>query len=93
MSSLLQQRIIDLARQRTGFKIHLIAYIVVNIIVWLTWITTVKNYGGHMWLLIWPLWTTFAWGLGGILIHYLSVYHNDKFISANKEAERLRKQG
>lgn len=90
MSSLFQQKIVEIAKQRIGFKIHLLTYIVVNIIVWLTWITNVKNYDAHVWIIIWPLWTTVAWGIGGVIVHYMSVYHKDKFISANKEAERLK---
>ena len=92
MSSLFQQKIIEIARQRIGFKIHLLVYILVNIIVWLTWLTNVRNFDAPMWIIIWLLWTTVAWGVGGIPIHDVAVYHKDKFISANREAERLKKR-
>jgi hypothetical protein len=90
MSNLIYQQIVEIAKQRIGFKIHIAAYIITNIIIWLTWATAIKNYGNHNWLIIWPLWTTIAWGIGGIFVHYMSVYHKDKFISADKEVERLK---
>ncbi|CAG4992601.1 hypothetical protein DYBT9275_00995 [Dyadobacter sp. CECT 9275] len=56
-----------------GFKIHLLAFVLVTPAIWLVWYLTDTSYP-------WPLWSTPAWGVG-LLFHYLGVYVFSKRVS------------
>lgn len=49
-----------------GFKIHLLAFLVLTPVIWLVWYLTDTTYP-------WPLWSTPGWALG-VLFHYLGVF-------------------
>lgn len=49
-----------------GFKIHLIAFILLTPAIWLVWSLTDTTYP-------WPLWSTPLWAVG-VLFHYLGVF-------------------
>lgn len=51
---------------KLGFRIHLLAFIVLTPIIWLVWYLTDTTYP-------WPLWTTPGWAVG-VLFHYLGVF-------------------
>jgi hypothetical protein len=51
---------------RLGFRIHLLAFIILTPIMWFVWYLTDTTYP-------WPLWATPAWALG-IVFHYLGVF-------------------
>ncbi|MET0636916.1 MAG: 2TM domain-containing protein [Chitinophagaceae bacterium] len=51
---------------KKGFRIHLLVFVLTNLVIWIVWYFTDRTYP-------WPLWSTPAWALG-LLIHYLCVY-------------------
>jgi hypothetical protein len=51
---------------KKGFRIHLIAFLLVTPAIWLVWYLTSTTYP-------WPLWSTPAWAIG-VLFHYLGVF-------------------
>jgi 2TM domain len=51
---------------KLGFKIHLIAFLLLTPAVWIVWLLTDTTYP-------WPLWSTPAWAVG-VLFHYLGVF-------------------
>ncbi|MGZ3850247.1 MAG: 2TM domain-containing protein [Flavisolibacter sp.] len=71
------------AKGRAAFKAHLATYIVVNVLLWLVWLTT---QGIHSYP--WPIWPTAGWGIG-VISNYFSVYRFSN--SAEKEYEKLKK--
>ncbi|HXS54497.1 MAG TPA: 2TM domain-containing protein [Hanamia sp.] len=91
MNNLIEQKIIEQAKRRIGFRIHFAVYLGVIILNWVSWAITFHNYDNNKWILIWPVYGTLGWGFG-ILIHYLTVFHTDKLFSVDKEVERLKKR-
>jgi|WetSurMetagenome_2_1015567.scaffolds.fasta_scaffold1601995_1 hypothetical protein len=89
MNSIIEQKIVEQAKRRVGFRIHLVVYLAVIFINWLSWAVTFHSYPDIKWIMIWPVYPTLGWGIG-ILIHYLTVFHTDKLFSVNKEVERLK---
>jgi uncharacterized membrane protein YkvI len=76
------------ARERAGFKLHLIVYIIVILFIWVLWaFIGYINDGdyGHKW----PLYPMFGWCLI-ILLHYFIVF-NWKHKITQKEYEKLLK--
>jgi hypothetical protein len=57
---------ISSATARRGFRIHLIAFLLLTPAIWIVWYLTDRTYP-------WPLWSTPAWAVG-VLFHYLGVY-------------------
>lgn len=55
------------AKARADFKIHLTTYLVINGMIWLTWLFT-----GAFTTLHFP-WPTVGWGIG-VIFNYLGVY-------------------
>ncbi len=53
-------------KARKGFRIHLLAFVLVTPAIWLVWYFTGESYP-------WPLWSTPAWAVG-LLFHYLGVF-------------------
>lgn len=53
-------------KARKGFRIHLLAFVLVTPVIWLVWYFTGTSYP-------WPLWSTPAWAVG-LLFHYLGVF-------------------
>lgn len=51
---------------QVGFKIHLIAFLLLTPAIWLVWSLTDATYP-------WPLWSTPAWAVG-VLFHYLGAF-------------------
>jgi len=102
MNDLIEQKIIEQAKRRVGFRIHFAVYLIVIIINWLIWAVTFPSWGITLsnydntklllikWLLIWPIYPTIGWGIG-IIIHYLTAFHADKLFSVDKEIERIKK--
>jgi hypothetical protein len=88
-----EEELYNLARKRVeekkGFFFHLALYVIVNIVLVLTWAFPAG--GGYPWFL-WPLG---GWGIG-IVFHLLGVFvffrtSNWQRREIEKEAERLRK--
>ncbi len=89
-----------------GFRNNLIAYLVVNLFLWLIWASgegLFFNGGidmGHMWAsgdIPWPLWVTLGWGIG-VVSHGVSYYsrygggHRRFEKAVDREVERLRRR-
>jgi hypothetical protein len=51
---------------KLGFKIHLLAFLLLTPAIWIIWLLTDSTYP-------WPLWSTPAWAIG-VLFHYLGVF-------------------
>jgi hypothetical protein len=56
------------AKARADLKTHFSVYIVINSILWLTWL-----FRGGIYTHPWPVWPTVGWGIG-ILFNYLDIY-------------------
>jgi len=90
MNNLIEQKIIEQAKRRIGFRIHFAVYLGVIILNWVSWAITFNNYPNIKWILIWPMYPTLGWGIG-IIIHYVTIFHSDKLFSVDKEVERIKK--
>jgi hypothetical protein len=55
-------------KEKRGFYIHFIIYILVNIFIFAQWWYITGGEG-----FAWPITTTFGWGIG-IVAHYLAVF-------------------
>jgi hypothetical protein len=57
-----------IAKERRGFYIHFIIYLLVNIFIYIQWwyITNGKGFA-------WPITTTLGWGIG-IIAHFIAVF-------------------
>lgn len=75
-------QILKKAKARVNFKIHLVVYLLSNILFWLFWIFL--GGGGE---LPWPIFPSGVWGII-VIFHYLMVFYwNQKLV--DKEYERL----
>ncbi len=72
------------AKKRTGFKIHLTVYLLVNIFLWGLWFFIKRHEGAS-----WPIWTTLGWGIG-ICFHLMNTYATFKIFSTEKEYKKLK---
>ena len=63
-----QRQLVRRSRHRLGFKIHLISYLAVNVLLILINFATTPRY-------FWSIFPIFGWGLG-VAIHGLIVYRN-----------------
>ena len=52
-----------------GFNLHLILYLVMNMLIWMVWLSK----GGAVRLDIWPVYLGLGWGIA-LLIHYTRAY-------------------
>lgn len=82
------------AKARVGFRLHLRAYLIVNLGLWLLWALiqfsadAPRNGLGYPW----PIWTTLGWGIG-LATHYVSVFYGSSERSMiEREYEKLRSQ-
>jgi hypothetical protein len=77
----------QLAKKRVKFKKHLITYLIVNVFLWLLWLSFESN---DYSTIPWPLFPTLGWGIG-LAFEYAGTYWlRDKF-SVQMEYERLKK--
>lgn len=63
------------AQQKSKLLIHLAIFIIVNIILWMTYDKGAMRVDVNGWAYVWPIWITAAWGLSWIG-HYASLYTN-----------------
>ena len=61
------------AKNRAAFKIHLRAYLLVNLGLWAMYL--LMNYQTDKVLHPWPIWSMLGWGIG-LASHYFSAYSN-----------------
>lgn len=69
-------------KEKNDFWIHLSAYLLVNIALWIY-----AFMEGHS---FWPIWVTFGWGIG-IVSHGLSIFMAPNSTSIQKEMDKLKK--
>lgn len=66
-SDTLRQRALERLEKRAEFRMHLIAYVLVNILLVAVWFTVAD--GG----LFWPIFPMLGWGIG-LVMHAIDVY-------------------
>lgn len=78
------ERAVALARlrKRRDFQNHLVAYVVINIAVWVIWATTGTGYP-------WPAWLTGIWGIG-LVLNAWEVYLRRPITDADVDEEMRR---
>jgi len=64
----MNEKSIELAKQKRGFYIHFIIYLIVNILLFIQWWYITKGEGFP-----WVITTTAGWGIG-IIAHYIGVF-------------------
>ncbi len=69
-------------KKRREFQNHLVAYIVINVAVWVIWATTGAGYP-------WPAWLTGIWGIG-LVLNGWDVYLRRPITNADVEREITR---
>lgn len=93
MAALTDDDIARMAKERVGFKVHVLTYVVVNLFLVLVWY--VSSSGRSPVLLdgdgayYWPFWAHAGWGLG-LLFHAFGVYGGRGW--QRKEEEKLRRK-
>jgi len=76
------------AKNRAGFKWHLVTYIIINGFFWILWLITDEHQGGG---LPWPVWPMLGWGIG-LAFNYFHAYHGGEDYLAKKEYEKLKRE-
>ena len=84
MQTLNDNQLHELAKKRVEFRVHLVVYAVVNVMLWAIWYMTGQGY-------IWPIWPTLGWGIG-LIFHYLFEYRSSGVFSEEEEYNKLKKQ-
>lgn len=82
-----QQALLHLKKRR-DFKAHLVAYVVINLVVWGIWLVIALTTSGSWWP--WPVFLTLAWGIG-IVMNAWDVYFRRPITEADvrREIERM----
>ncbi|MEY2917444.1 MAG: hypothetical protein RIS73_1158 [Bacteroidota bacterium] len=80
-----------IAKQRAEFQDSLIGFVVVSVICWAVWYFTTGHNSGITGT-PWPLWVMFGLGIG-LVLKFLKAYKTDKNTLAEREYEKLKKQG
>ncbi|WP_276482270.1 2TM domain-containing protein [Paraflavitalea pollutisoli] len=78
------QELRERAHKRVEFRSHLIAYCIVNAMLWLIWYLTGQGYP-------WPVWPMAGWGIG-ILFHYIFEYRTSRLLSEVEEYNKLKRE-
>jgi hypothetical protein len=78
----------QLANKRAAFKRHLVAYLIINIMLWTLWLFSGAQMHG---LIPWPLWSTFGWGIG-LAFHFAGAYITHYDQSVEREYNKLTEQ-
>lgn len=75
----------EIAQRRASFKSHALAYLIVNLFLWVLWFFNSKTNNS---VYPWPIWTTLGWGIG-LAFHFAGAYVFPKINSVEKEYEKL----
>jgi 2TM domain len=75
-------------KKRRDFKAHLVAYLVINLVVWGIWLVIALTISGSWWP--WPVFLTLAWGIG-LVMNAWDVYFRRAITEADvrREIERM----
>lgn len=79
------------ARKRVKFKQQLIIYVIVNVLLWTTWLITMQLNSEEKagTIIPWPVFPTVGWGIG-VIMQYFSAYKFDRVDAIEKEFEKLK---
>lgn len=94
-AQLTDEQIAKMAKARVSFKVHLFAYIVVNVFLMFIWMMTDGD-GRPMhdgeWTLgdYWPMWTHLGWGIG-LAFHGFAAYGPGPGM-LEREEQKIRQQ-
>lgn len=80
----------EIAQKRASFKVHLAAYLIVNLFLWALWYFTGANWRDGSFF-PWPLWTTLGWGIG-VAFHFVAAYVFPRANSVENEYQKLKNQ-
>ncbi|HET7048257.1 MAG TPA: 2TM domain-containing protein [Solirubrobacteraceae bacterium] len=75
-------------KKRREFKTHLVAYVVINLVVWGIWLVIALTTSGSWWP--WPVFLTLAWGIG-LVMNAWDVYFRRPITEADvrREIDRM----
>jgi len=81
-----REQALERLKKRRDFAAHAVAFVVINIAVWVIWATTGSGYP-------WPAWLTGAWAIG-LVLNAWDVYGRRPITEADvrREIDRLRPQ-
>jgi hypothetical protein len=78
----------EMAKKRVGFKKHLIAYLLMNLLLWGIYFLSNSSINPHI-ITPSPIWVTFFWGIG-LLFNYVEVYLIKSHTTVEKEYNQLK---
>lgn len=76
-----------MAQKRAGFQRSLVAYALVNGLLWFIWWFSTARHGEDAGY--WPIWPMIGWGIG-LAFQYVNAYGGSKTDLVQKEYDRLR---
>lgn len=82
------EKLWQLATQRSKFKGSVFTYIAINILLWAIWFFTDRNNMNNN-LIPWPAWATLGWGFG-LMMKYIRIYHTQTEDQIQKEYDKLK---
>lgn len=77
----------EMAKAKVTFRPHALIYIIVNVLLWITWYSSNRDYESAI---PWPIYPLVGWGIG-LFFHYLIAYQNLGAKAVKKEFEKLKK--
>ena len=80
------QRLYRIAKKRAGFKMNLVAYVLVNLFLIGVW-----YYSSGPGTTFWPIWSFLGWGLG-LAFHYFEAYIADTNSLVEREYQKLKEK-
>jgi hypothetical protein len=69
------KKIAPTAKQKSFLMIHLLIFVVVNVLLWFTYDKGAMRVDVNGWAYVWPIWITAAWGLSW-LGHWAAINTN-----------------
>ncbi len=80
-----------IAQRRAEFRKGLFSFLIINTFLWIIWWFTTGQKGDFRGV-PWPCWVMLFWGLG-LAKQYYEAYHGTKSDLAEKEYEKLKREG
>lgn len=96
MSAPTDEEIREMAKARVGFRIHALAYVLVNLLLVVIWWTNADGgaptFRDDSSAYFWPVWSILGWGVG-LAMHGFSAYGGGRDAVAREEAKLREKLG
>jgi 2TM domain len=80
-----REQALDRLKKRRDFQGHVVAYVVVNVALWVIWAVTGAGYP-------WPAWVTGGWAIG-LVLNAWDVYFRAPITEGDVEREMKRARG